>query len=917
MKVFILATIFVLIFSALVFPNVHANKPPSVNAGPDESVLEGQTFTFKATASDMDKDKLTFTWIVTYSEVLGVNLSNPNALNPTFTAPQVDADKKVTFKLTASDGSSSNSDTVEITIKNKVSVPTAPQNLHLLPVPLQGHVDLGWDPPASDGGSPITSYRVERKGPESANWISYASTTTHIIIPVQPSSSYQFRAYAKNAIGESGPSNTFGLTTQPPQNPMSLSISDVSISEGTSSSYTVAQVPITLSNPVSSGGLQISVATIPVTATSSGNPDYVKIESLMTIPQGAYEFKILLRIVADSNPEPDETLKILLTSTQAEIADGEAIITIRNDDQTPATQTGSTSMAPIVDAGQDDYVYEGESYTLDGSATDPDSTNLTYTWTMDNDARKLGITLIHTDTQNPIFTAPLVDTDETVRFTLRVSDGTNVGTSIVTITILDTVDSSIPEGGDLAGSVSQGTSATCDPQSGHTIELTVPDDYEIEAEYEDGSYDLYIMDVDIYACNVDGNQVTIECFPPSESLFEIGDTIVTCTATTDDDEVEESFTITVLEYDTRGSPKPPRTPSSPTISSGSEECDPEPGHSIQLEVPDDYETEADYDDGTYLEYPTEACDVEGNEVTIECVPPSESLFEIGDTIVTCTATTDDDEVEESFTITVLEPSTGGLDSFDDQTTPDSGNQPFGDEPSEDGDESSSRENESLDESSEISIRTLQSPQPGIIDISGVVENGQPNQEITFEVQDVTGKTVALRTVLLDSNGEFSLVFEIPESAGTTFTISASTEVDGEEITKTKTITVGKTASGGGCLIATATYGSEMSDQVQLLRELRDSTLLSTNSGSSFMTAFNGFYYFFSPTIADLERQNPIFKELIRTAITPMLSTLSILNYVNIDSEQEMLGYGIGIILLNVGLYFVAPAILLVKIRKLL
>jgi hypothetical protein len=47
----------------------------------------------------------------------------------------------------------------------------------------------------------------------------------------------------------------------------------------------------------------------------------------------------------------------------------------------------------------------------------------------------------------------------------------------------------------------------------------------------------------------------------------------------------------------------------------------------------------------------------------------------------------------------------------------------------------------------------------------------------------------------------------------------------------------------------------------------------------------------------------------------MLSTLSILNYVEINSESEMLGYGIGIILLNVGMYFVAPAIVIIKIKN--
>jgi len=120
---------------------------------------------------------------------------------------------------------------------------------------------------------------------------------------------------------------------------------------------------------------------------------------------------------------------------------------------------------------------------------------------------------------------------------------------------------------------------------------------------------------------------------------------------------------------------------------------------------------------------------------------------------------------------------------------------------------------------------------------------------------------------------------------------------------------------GGCLIATAAYGSEMSQQVQLLRELRDNTVLGTDAGSSFMNTFNSFYYTFSPTIADLERQSPIFKNAVRIAITPLLASLSILNTVNIDSEEDMLGYGIGIILLNLGMYLVAPAFAVVNVRK--
>ncbi len=115
-------------------------------------------------------------------------------------------------------------------------------------------------------------------------------------------------------------------------------------------------------------------------------------------------------------------------------------------------------------------------------------------------------------------------------------------------------------------------------------------------------------------------------------------------------------------------------------------------------------------------------------------------------------------------------------------------------------------------------------------------------------------------------------------------------------------------NGGGCLIATAAYGSELAPQVQQLRELRDNTILQTESGSSFMTTFNEFYYSFSPVIADFERENPVFKEGVKVTLTPMLASLSILNHVDIDSEQEMLGYGISLILLNIGMYVGIPAV---------
>ena len=121
--------------------------------------------------------------------------------------------------------------------------------------------------------------------------------------------------------------------------------------------------------------------------------------------------------------------------------------------------------------------------------------------------------------------------------------------------------------------------------------------------------------------------------------------------------------------------------------------------------------------------------------------------------------------------------------------------------------------------------------------------------------------------------------------------------------------------GGGCLIATATYGSELSPQVQKLREIRDNMIMKTEAGSQFMSGFNQFYYSFSPTIADWERQVPIFKDTVKIVITPLLTSLSILSFFDVDSETEVVGFGIGIILLNASIYFFIPFLTFFTIKR--
>jgi hypothetical protein len=257
--------------------------------------------------------------------------------------------------------------------------------------------------------------------------------------------------------------------------------------------------------------------------------------------------------------------------------------------------------------------------------------------------------------------------------------------------------------------------------------------------------------------------------------------------------------------------------------------------------------------------------------------------------------------------------------------------------------------------------------PGeIVELEGKVQSGLEGQPVAVEIKDADGTLILIRTVTSDSNGEFSLKFKVPSNAAAgEFDIITNMEIDGDTISEitsadesgvTENVIVSaisneeptvqyvaeptaytkpncgtgtvekdgicivdttaqtkEKSKGGGCLIATATYGSEMATEVQQLRELRDNQLLNTESGAAFMSTFNDIYYSFSPVIADYERENPYFKEIVKITITPMISSLSLME--NAESESEVLGLGLSVIMLNLGMYLGVPAVVIIGIRK--
>ena len=104
-----------------------SNDPPTVEAGPDQTVDEGDTVTLSGTASDPEGNTLVYRW--THDSDLPIGLADSRIPTTTFTAPEVAFDTTVTFTLEASDGTKSASDDITVIITHVNKPPTAEAGL--------------------------------------------------------------------------------------------------------------------------------------------------------------------------------------------------------------------------------------------------------------------------------------------------------------------------------------------------------------------------------------------------------------------------------------------------------------------------------------------------------------------------------------------------------------------------------------------------------------------------------------------------------------------------------------------------------------------------------------------------------------------------------------------------------------------
>lgn len=202
--------------------------------------------------------------------------------------------------------------------------------------------------------------------------------------------------------------------------------------------------------------------------------------------------------------------------SDADVATGTTIQFTLAADQTDLTWDaaivaggGGHLQPPVADAGPDQTVEQtspaGAEVTLDGSGSyDPQNLQLTYLWTWPGGSAS-GV--------NPTIALPVGSTT----ITLVVNNGTQASPpDTVTITVEDTTPPT----------------------------LTVPSDITVEQATGAGT----VVTFACTATNVCDAEPDVVCVPPSGSIFPLGTTVVTCTATDDaGNSTVKTFSVTVVD----------------------------------------------------------------------------------------------------------------------------------------------------------------------------------------------------------------------------------------------------------------------------------------------------------------------------------------------------------------------------------
>jgi predicted outer membrane repeat protein len=371
------------------------NDAPIANAGADQSVVAGNSVSLNGSASSDPDGHTPITYGWTQSGGTAVSLSDPSAVSPTFTAPNLAGTLTFSLIVTDSTGLASSADTVTITVTNDAPNANAGNSQAVLAgasVTLDGSGSS--DP---DGHMPITYGWTQTSGtPVTLNSTSAISPT---FTAPNVAGALTFSLIVTDSVGLASAADTVTITVT----------NDAPNANAGNSQAVLAGASVTLDGsgssdpdghtPLAFGWTQTSGTPVTLNSTSAISPTF-------TAPSvtGVLSFSL---VVTDSMGLVSATDSVTVTVTNGE---------------------------PVADAGADQTVLTGSFVTLDGSgSSDPDGhTPLAFGWTQTSGTP---VTLNSTSAISPTFTTPSVT--GVLSFSLIVTDsmGLASATDSVTITV--------------------------------------------------------------------------------------------------------------------------------------------------------------------------------------------------------------------------------------------------------------------------------------------------------------------------------------------------------------------------------------------------------------------------------------------------------------------------------------------------
>ena len=384
---------------------VQVNTAPTANAGPDQSVVEGQTVTLDASGStDPESQTLSYAWTRTAGPA--VTLSSATAAKPTFTAPAVAADTALTFSVTVTDpGGLASTDTVTVTVGDNTA-PTA---------------NAGADQTVVEDQT-VTLDAGASTDPESQT-LSYAWTqTAGATVALSSATAVRPTFTAPKDLADDA-TLTFRLTATDPGGLTSTDTVTITVTAAANNTA-----------PTANAGADRTVITgarVTLDGSASRDPQNHALTYAWSqtggSPAVAFDAGSATPAFVAPTVAVDTTLTFSLTVTDTGgLASSPDTVTV----------TVQVDTAPTANAGADRRAAEGATVTLDGSASyDREKQTLTYAWSQTGGSPD--VTLTAANTAKPTFTAPSgLESDASLTFTLTVTDpGGLAGKDTVTITV--------------------------------------------------------------------------------------------------------------------------------------------------------------------------------------------------------------------------------------------------------------------------------------------------------------------------------------------------------------------------------------------------------------------------------------------------------------------------------------------------